>query len=101
MPFLTFSSVILGTHSDTPRSIVECGMAMARVILAATVNGISHSYLNQPMMYQRLRNRIAALVKGVEELEIDEQQAEITGVCPQVILRLGYGEPVDTFTHRR
>jgi nitroreductase len=93
--------MILGSRSDAPRQIVECGIVMSRVILAATTYGISHSYLNQPMMYQRLRNRVAALVEGVEDLESDEQLAQITNVFPQVVLRLGYGEPVETFTHRR
>lgn len=76
-------------------------MVAARIILSATHHGISHSWLNQPMMYSALRNRVAAVVEGVEDLEDEERLPHIANVCPQVILRLGYGEFVDSPTPRR
>ena len=93
--------MILGTRSDDPGDIVLCGMAMSRVLLLSTAHGIAHSYLNQPMMYAKLRAKVAALVEGVEDLtDPVEVEDAIRGIHPQVILRLGFGEPIDSPTPR-
>jgi len=77
-------------------------MAMSRVTLLAAANGVAHSYLNQPMMYSKLRRKVAAVVEGVEDIEDPEDLADLTvNILPQVIFRLGFGEQVNDPTPRR
>lgn len=70
---------VLATVHDEAPSWLAAGQALARVLLRAQCDGVSASYLNQPMQRPALRERVAAL------LDVDH---------PQLVLRLGYGPPV-------
>jgi len=71
---------LLATPRDEPRWWVATGRALARIALAATANGLAHAYMNQPC-------------------EVAERRAELTqaltpGLAPQIIMRLGFADPV-------
>jgi iron-sulfur cluster repair protein YtfE (RIC family) len=70
---------VLGTADDGPRDWLAAGQAVARVLLRATQDEVSASFLNQPVEVAELRAAVARLA-GV-------------GV-PQLVLRLGYGPAV-------
>ena len=72
--------VVLGTDDDTPEAWVRTGEALARMLLLATVHGLSASFLNQPIEIPELR-RTLALTLGLAG-------------SPQLLLRLGYGPEV-------
>lgn len=72
--------LIVGTAADTPVEWVEAGRALSRVLLTATAAGASASFLNQPIEVATLRTRLR------EAFDLD-------GV-PQLILRLGFGQPL-------
>jgi len=78
--------VVLGTPGDTTRDRLAAGQALSHVLLRATRDEISASFLNQPIEAGDLRRAIARLV--------DRQGT------PQIALRLGYG-PETTPTPRR
>jgi hypothetical protein len=78
--------VILGTDGDTPEDWVIAGQALARVLLRAAVEGVTASYLNQPIQIQPLRETLSVLTGAAR--------------YPQVMLRMGYGENL-TPTPRR
>jgi nitroreductase len=77
---------LLVAAGDTPADWLSAGQALQRVLLTATAEGISASYLNPPIEQPRLRPRLA----------------EIFGVTgnPQVLLRLGYHAPVSATPRR-
>ncbi|WP_432877255.1 Acg family FMN-binding oxidoreductase [Kribbella sp. CA-245084] len=54
---------ILSTDFDEPADQVVAGVALERVLLAATRAGISASFLNQPLEYEDLRNRVQRLTE--------------------------------------
>lgn len=66
---------LLTTVANHPRSWLEAGQALARVLLTGCLYGLQASYLNQPVQVAVLRSRLARLAGS--------------GV-PQVLLRLGY-----------
>ena len=68
---------VLGTEQDDPRAWLQAGQALERVLLHAQANGISASFLNQPIEVETLRPQLASLI-GCSGF-------------PQVLLRLGYG----------
>ncbi len=70
---------VLGTEADTPEARLDAGQAVARVLLLATVNDLSASFLNQPNEIPSLRTRLA---------EALDQRG-----WPQMLMRLGYGPP--------
>ena len=70
--------VILATDSDTPEDWVIAGQALGRVLLRAAVEGVTASYLNQPIQIQALRETLSVLTGSAR--------------YPQVMLRMGYGE---------
>ena len=78
--------VALGTSGDSPEDWMNCGQALARVLLRATANGISTSFLNQPIEVDELRPRIGALAKH-------------DGFA-QILLRMGYGKEIDPTPRR-
>jgi hypothetical protein len=78
--------VVLGTDSDTTRDRLAAGQAVAHVILRATVDDVSYSFLNQPNEIPALRTRLGDVIGR-------------TG-WPQLLLRLGYG-PAGRHTPRR
>ncbi len=68
---------LLGTPRDTPYHWLEAGEALSHVLLRAQVDGVSASYLNQPIEIVELRPRLQ-LVAGRPGF-------------PQMLLRLGFG----------
>jgi len=71
---------VLWTEEETGRAWLQAGQALERALLRLTADGISISYLNQPIEIPDLRDGLARML-GREGY-------------PQVILRLGYGRPV-------
>lgn len=78
---------VLGTRRDTPAGWLNAGEALDRVLLRATAQGLSASFLNQPLEMADLRSRVEEVV-GRDG-------------TPQIILRLGYGPGVEAPTPRR
>jgi nitroreductase len=78
---------VLGTRRDGPAAWLNAGEALDRVLLRATADGVDASYLNQPLELSDLRPKVR------EMLEQDGH--------PQLIMRLGYGPPVEHPTPRR
>lgn len=68
---------VLTTATDTRRHRVLAGVAMERVLLAATARGLSASFLPQPLEVEDTRSRLV----------------EALGGCPQTALRIGHGYP--------
>jgi hypothetical protein len=77
---------LLSTSDDTPASWLNAGQALQRVLLTATAEGLSASFLNQPIEVAALRPQLANL-------------AGITGK-PQLLLRFGYGAAVEPTPRR-
>ena len=71
---------VLGTESDSPTGWLKARQALDWVLLTATANGISASFLNQSIEVAELRPRLADLL-GIQGF-------------PQVLLRMGYGPEV-------
>jgi hypothetical protein len=71
---------LVGTPRDTPYHWLEAGEALAHVLLRAQVEGVSASFLNQPIEVVELRPRLQ-IVTGRSGF-------------PQVLLRFGYGRAV-------
>ena len=71
---------VLGTRSDTPNDWLTAGQALERVLLRAQAEGVSASYLNQPVEVGEMRFRLRDAV-GEHGF-------------PQIVLRLGYGPEV-------
>lgn len=71
---------LLGTATDDTVDRLRAGEALARVTLTATVHGLKHAYLNQPIEIASLRWRTRALVP--------------TAGLPQLALRFGTGTEV-------
>lgn len=69
---------VLATETDTRADWVQAGQALQRVLLVATLQGLSTSFLNQALEYVELRSAV--------------RRADRVGI-PQVILRIGYGHP--------
>lgn len=68
---------VLGSYTDTPLAQLRAGQAMQRVLLTATTEGVSASFLSQPVEVPVTRNALRDLVGG--------------RVHPQAMLRFGYG----------
>jgi len=79
--------VVVGTRGDGPADWLAAGQALDHVLLRATVDDVSASFLNQPIEVSALRQEL------VEKLALP-------GV-PQIILRLGYGPGEVRATPRR
>ena len=73
---------ILSTTEDTPTAWLNAGQALQRVLLLATVRGLSASFLNQPLETAEIRSELFPYGH------------------PQMIMRLGYAPP-DVATPRR
>ncbi|MGB3481799.1 MAG: nitroreductase family protein [Mycobacterium sp.] len=72
---------VIGTDTDSPLAWLLAGQALQRTLLRCCAAGVSASFLNQPIEVDHLRSRLAGEVAG--------------GSAPQLLLRLGYGPPVD------
>jgi hypothetical protein len=70
---------VLYTSGDTAHEWLQAGQALQRVLLTATVHGLSATPLTQPLEIPELRERLD-----------DPRDGRIVA---QVVLRLGYGPP--------
>lgn len=77
---------VVSTASDTPTDWLRAGLALERVLLTATAEGLSASFLNAPTELKWLRNRLGSHL-GAEG-------------HPQVLMRLGYHPPVSATPRR-
>lgn len=67
--------LVLATDMDDPSSWLASGQALAHVLLVAANRGLFASYMNQPVEYQHLRQRLSRLIRGG---------------FPQLVFRVGY-----------
>ncbi|MGW4528301.1 Acg family FMN-binding oxidoreductase [Amycolatopsis sp. NPDC004378] len=83
------------TRDRGPHAEVRAGMAMQRVLLTATAEGLATSFLSQPFETPRTRESLDRLFAGLGQ--------------PHTLLRIGYGYPTrltarrpveDVLTHR-
>jgi len=70
---------VLGTPTDDPEDWVHAGQALESIVLRAQAEGVSSSFLSQPIEVPKLRVRL------IEALGLNGQ--------PQIVLRMGYGPP--------
>lgn len=77
---------VLATQDDDPRAHVRAGMALQRVLLIATVVGLSASFLAQPVEVPHTRAALHALTIGRGH--------------PQTVLRIGFGPAADPTPRR-
>ena len=77
---------VLSVHTDDPREDVRAGEALQRVLLTATVHGLSASFLSQLVEVAAIRERMRRLICSTRP--------------PLVVMRIGQGLPV-TATPRR
>lgn len=68
---------VFASYTDTPLAQVRCGGALQRVLLTAVMDGLSASFLSQPV-------EVASTRTALRELLGD-------GTVPQTVLRFGYG----------
>jgi hypothetical protein len=71
---------VLSTAQDQPVEWVRAGQALERVLLEATLAGVSASFLNQPLEHDDLRWLVRNPLSGVGH--------------SHMLIRLGYGEQV-------
>jgi nitroreductase len=77
---------VLATHADTPVNQVRAGQAMQRVLLAATVLGMSASYLSQLIEIRPITTQLRTLTGGYSH--------------PQAVIRIGFGNPTPATPRR-
>jgi len=77
---------VLGSDGDREVDWVNTGQALAHVLLRATADGLSASFLNQPVELPGLRARL--------------QDAIGKSGHPQLVLRMGYGAEVGATPRR-
>jgi hypothetical protein len=78
---------VLGTPTDTRHDWMQAGRVLTQVLLRAAVEGVTASFLNQPVEVPALRQGVAALLGS--------------SGYPQMILRMGYPIGEDRRTPRR
>lgn len=78
--------MVIGTREDTTQEWLRAGQALARMLLRATSAGVHASYLNQPIEVEQLRPQLTELVKAEG--------------FPQLLLRMGYGQPTSSTPRR-
>lgn len=78
---------VISGREDAPKTWLEVGQALAKMLLRAESKGLKASYLNQPIEEAMLRTQIRHVLM-------------LDGV-PQLLLRLGYGPELDAPTPRR
>jgi len=77
---------VLGTFSDTRADWFAAGQALERVLLRACASGLQTAFVNQPIEVPSLRTWLRRI------LERDDS--------PQLVIRIGYGEPHITTPRR-
>jgi Nitroreductase family len=77
---------VLETDDDSQVDWLATGQALERVLLRAQVDGVSASFLNQPLEVHELRSKVS----------------DVMGKAgfPQLILRLGYGPQIKSTPRR-
>ena len=71
--------VVVWTADDEPASVLAAGQAMQRVLLGARAQHLAASFVNASLQVPELRSQLGRL----------------TGFpCPQVLIRIGYGDVV-------
>jgi hypothetical protein len=76
---------VLGTDGDDPAAWLAAGQAMQRVLLEATLRGLSASFLNQALELEHFRRPFTQLARRG---------------YPQLVLRFGYGPPAPATPRR-
>lgn len=71
---------VIGSFHDLPLARLSSGQAMERVLLTATADGLSTSFLSQVIEVPSARAGLRTLLGGA--------------LWPQTVLRIGYGAPV-------
>jgi nitroreductase len=77
---------VIGTFHDLPLAQLQAGQGMQRVLLTATADGLSASFLSAVVEVAATRKQLRDLIVG--------------GLWPQAVLRLGYGSPVPATPRR-
>jgi hypothetical protein len=77
---------VLGTDGDSPADWLAAGQALERVLLRACVDGVSASFLNQPIEVSELRPRLLDILGRAGS--------------PQLLIRMGYGPQVKSTPRR-
>jgi hypothetical protein len=77
---------VLSTERDDRIAWLRAGQALQRVLLLATLHGVSASFLNQPLEREDLRPLVRDPSRGLW--------------YPQMIMRLGHGPTVDSTPRR-
>ncbi|MGW1681124.1 Acg family FMN-binding oxidoreductase [Saccharopolyspora sp. NPDC002376] len=77
---------VLGSFQDSRHAQLQAGMAMQRVLLTATANGLASSFLSQVVEIPDTRRELRELLGR--------------GLWPQIVLRIGYGSPVPATPRR-
>ena len=78
--------LVVTSRTDDARGWLTAGQALQRVLLRATLVGLSASFLNPAVEVEAVRERLAGLVGGE---------------CPQVVLRMGLPVPRGGTPRRR
>lgn len=78
--------VVVGSFHDTPPAWLQAGQAMQRVLLTATVGGLSGSFLSQVVEAAETRAELRTLLGG--------------GLWPQIVLRIGHCTPAPPTSRR-
>jgi len=77
---------VLSTPRDDPVAWLRAGQALQRLLLVATVQGVSASFANQPVELEHLRFLVRDPERAIG--------------YPQMVLRLGYGTPTPAVPRR-
>ncbi|MHA6794304.1 Acg family FMN-binding oxidoreductase [Pseudonocardia bannensis] len=78
---------VLGAHLSGPSAEIQAGQALQRVLLTATVHGLSVSFLSQLVEVPDIRQQMQRMISATRP--------------PQIVLRVGHGWPVAGLTPRR
>lgn len=78
---------VLGTMQDTATAWLNTGQALASVLLRGAAEGVSASYLNQPVELAETREHVRRLAPDA--------------AFPQIVLRMGYSDVRPPHTPRR
>ncbi|MEI8406574.1 MULTISPECIES: Acg family FMN-binding oxidoreductase [unclassified Kribbella] len=84
---------VLSTEHDEPADQVSAGIALERVLLTATGHGVAASFLNQPLEYDDLRQKVQRMTgrAGFADMVIRFGHAHPSGSTPR--------RPVEDFVH--
>lgn len=77
---------VVGVDGDATADWLRAGQAIGRVLLRAQADGVSASYLNQPVEVEELRPKLTELIGRAG--------------FPQLLLRMGYGPEIEPAPRR-